>query len=58
MGGALFLDCYNELALLANNCSYYIEFNNFTNNTAENEGGAISWIANDYVDYNNSFSGN
>ena len=53
MGGAVFLDCYNQVALLANNCTYYIASSNFSNNTAGNEGGAISWVANDYIDISN-----
>lgn len=51
IGGALNLDCNNELQGLNRNCDVNIVNNNtFINNSAQGDGGAIIFLANQYKD--------
>ena len=60
IGGALNLDCNNEIQGLSRNCNVNIIQNNiFNNNSATDDGGAIIFLANLYKnDNSNIFSGN
>lgn len=60
IGAALNLDCNNEVQGLSRNCDVNIVNNNsFINNSAQGDGGAIIFLANQYKDDKSTyFSGN
>ncbi|CDW73676.1 UNKNOWN [Stylonychia lemnae] len=55
LGGAINLDCQNEKMNLTRNCKIYISNKNiFLNNEASNDGGAIIWTSNRFIDDNSN----
>ena len=60
MGGAIYLNCLNEIANLNRDCDISLVGNNsFINNVAATDGGAILWVSNRFTDdKSNFFEGN